>query len=66
MSDTCRRGCCWSPYSCARGRLCACHPTGIHQLLGIPTEEPPVRLDHRDPTPEAALRNIERERKRNK
>lgn len=66
-ADVCRRGCCWTGLQvCARNHLCGCHPTGIHQLLGIPTEEAPVRLDHKDPTADTAVRNIMREQRRNK
>lgn len=63
---SCARGCCWSPYGCARAKECDCHPPTITEWLGTRADEAPVRLTHSDPTANQALRNITRQQRKGK
>jgi len=59
----CKRGCCWTPMDgvCAKARECGCHTETLAHWLGIKTtDEPPVRLPHRDPTANQAIANAMR------
>lgn len=64
----CQRGCCWSPYACAKQRECACHSPTLAQWLGAPVPDnvTPIRLRHKDPTANKAIHNVMRERRRKK
>lgn len=62
----CARGCCWSPYGCAKANTCDCHPTPITEWLGTKTDEPHVKLTHRDPTANQAVGNIMRAQRKGK
>lgn len=62
----CARGCCWSPYGCARAKECACHPPTLTEWLGTSTDEPAVRRTHADPTGNQAVNNIMRQQRKGK
>jgi hypothetical protein len=58
----CKRGCCWTTFQvCAKARECDCHTETLAHWLGVKTtNEPPVRLGHRDPTANEAVANAMR------
>lgn len=55
----CARGCCWTAFQvCAKARECDCHPKPLPEWLGTKTDEPPLRLGHKDPTANQAIGNV--------
>ena len=54
----CARGCCWSPFSCAKERSCACHWDERK-----PTSRSNGTVTYRDPTAEQAVSNVMKERR---
>lgn len=55
----CARSCCWTPFSCASGRSCACHWDERK-----PASRTNGTVTYRDPTANEAVNNIMRERKK--
>lgn len=49
----CARGCCWTPYSCAANRSCACHWDERK-----PGGQVGSAVVHKDPTADQAIRNV--------
>jgi len=57
----CARSCCWTPFSCATDRSCACH---WDERKGYtPTLKGGADATYSDPTARTAIYNIERERR---
>lgn len=52
----CARGCCWSPFGCARARECDCHWA---DWLTTPKKTGHT-ITYRDPTGNTAARNADR------
>lgn len=59
----CARGCCWTPFGCAKPSECKCHWGDC--LLTTPQNNGPVTT-YRDPTSNQAIRNITRNERRPK
>ena len=59
---TCTRGCCWSPYGCAKARECECHWGGWLATAAQNANNGAVTT-YRDPTAKQAIYNIERAKK---
>jgi hypothetical protein len=55
--NPCARGCCWSPYSCALDRSCACHWDERKPSLAAGN----TAGRHRDPTANEAINNVMKE-----
>lgn len=32
-NGVCKRGCCWTPYGCAKNQVCPCHPRTYNNYL---------------------------------
>ena len=56
----CARGCCWSPYGCAKARDCDCH---WGDWLLQPKDNSNIHK-HRDPTANKAIARADRARKK--
>ena len=54
----CARGCCWSPFSCARAYTCACHWDDKR-----PATSGGADATYADPTSRDAIRNVMKERR---
>jgi hypothetical protein len=57
----CSRGCCWSPYGCARSRECECHWADWLTTAAQAANNGAVTA-YRDPTSQEAIYNIEKAR----
>jgi len=57
----CARGCCWSPYGCAKARDCNCHWGDWLQ----PKDNSHIHK-HRDPTANKAIARADRARRKGK
>lgn len=58
----CARGCCWTPFSCAKGRDCRCHRDEHTRKTERDALKTASRITYKDPVPREAIWNLERAR----
>ena len=59
----CTRGCCWSPYGCAKARECSCHWGDWLHTAAAQANNGAVTT-YRDPTANQAVNNIMRKQRK--